>query len=446
MDHPSIHQVLDNYDILLIIFSFLSVLDIRRASCVCHFWKEIIQRRGFNKELLVVTVAGSNEIALVSASGHIIQRFPASAGNRNKKRKRLTTSRHNRLTYCWPTCLETGPQGQLFVSQYKVPGVLEFTRCRNGYEYHRTLASGPSFTFPEGIVSAHNSIYVVSAENAHVLRLSTAGKILERASASIHTDLESEWGLGLHVARLWTLWGMCISPDERSLYIAGHECDDGDYRDPTREDTGYILRLNLAEDGSFAKRIDGRPRGFYVHMPPPRMVEMTEEGRTVIHVYNALRLNRPSNPTFCRHGILHVSTFLGTEHGRRRRIQKLAPVDPRWKNLWPLDLGWLDVNSPDGPIDPWEIAHSKTTDEIFVTTFTQSPSTSPSLVKLETCGCDSHWITSRQNLHSSSPTTMLEMDMDPEWGTPESVVCGEVSTIIGKGVFDQTNFVLNLGK
>ena len=205
MSHPRI-AALQNDEILVQILEYLNVLDLKRAASVNQQWHGVMKKHKFDLRLLLITLAGSNELALVSAaSGHIIQRFPVAAPRRNKRKRltRSTSSRQGDTSYCWPTCLAIGPNGQIFASQYKVQGVLEFRRSMEGFSYRRTLVSGSAFTSPEGLVVAHNSLYIVSVENATVTRVTLdKGRILEQAGAYRGMD-----GNGDNNDDFWTLWG-----------------------------------------------------------------------------------------------------------------------------------------------------------------------------------------------------------------------------------------------
>ena len=114
----------------------------------------------------------------------------------------------------WPTCLALGPRGELFVSQYRVRGLLQFARSPDGYAYRRTVAAGPRFVSPEGVVHAHGSLYLVSVDRGVISRLSPAGRVLAES-------LPFE-----HDGRFYVYWGMTRGPDGH-LYLAAHESEGG---------------------------------------------------------------------------------------------------------------------------------------------------------------------------------------------------------------------------
>jgi len=375
------------------ILGYLSVLDLRCAASTCRSWRERLDRNYPDRRMLLVTAGGTNEIALVSTDGHIIQRFPVSPTQRTtRKRKRgLAASRRpgRERAYCWPTCMALTPAGNLLVSQYKVEGVLEFARSREGFAYRRILASHSSLTFPEGLVVAHNSVYVASVDSAIVTRLTLAGgQIIEQVGS--HQDDDD----------MMTLWGMCISPDDRSLFIAAHVSDETDYQQPTSVNTGVILRLDLERDGSFQKDGDGYPIGYSKEVF--QVTRFTDDG--ILGMDPTTNLNRPSNPAFCRHGILHVSSFVSAAEGERRRIRRFACLGFPWTGTecrtndrpWSgnVDLGCLEENEPTragvNRVNPWGVACSQASDEVFVTcSDTTTGSSSPCLAKFASCGCKS---------------------------------------------------------
>lgn len=293
----SLALTLTNDDLLKKILSFVSVLDRRTITTrVNRQWRRI----SGDCTLLVVTAAGSNELVLVagtpsSCNGEIVGTTKAARPKRRRGRGGFSKSpRRNQgsqSAYCWPTCMAWGPNNSLFVSQYKIHGMLEFQRMSSvhGLSYQRMLLSDVNrLPSPEGLVYAHDSLYAASVYERTVSRISLKrgeqyGTIVETA----HSDDPET----LH----WILWGMCIGPDQRTLFIAAHQGEDGlDATLPTQNDTGRILQIDLDTDGSFQS-------GFYsVDTPAP------------------VRLNRPTEPAFCEHGILHVSSFVKTndnDHG-----------------------------------------------------------------------------------------------------------------------------------
>ncbi|CAB9510092.1 expressed unknown protein [Seminavis robusta] len=403
-------------DLLLKIFGHVNVLDLRVAACVCQHWNSVI--KPLDLGLLMVTVSGSNELALLSSSSSssnttrntgssssaVIQRFAASPNHRKRKRFYHTRQAAGPTAYQWPTCLAVGPQKQLYLSQYKVQGVLEFRPCREGYQYRRTLASGRNLASPEGLVVAYNSLYVVSVQNATISRLSLkTGALLERA------------GPAQGMNDFWTLWGMTISPCQRYLLIAGHVSDEGDYRQPTDTPTGAILRLDIdPTNGSFQRNPQrhGTIMGYYAIPAPP-----------------SLALNRPSDPQYCRHGILHVSTFAPNASGGRR-IQKFSLLKQQINNHeeelirhW----GWLQEADH---FHPWGIAFSNKTDQVFLTS-TNHASTSNvnggQVLRLPTCGCH-------------------HLDLASNDTPPRAISCGNLTALVDgqHAVLNQPNYVLSI--
>ena len=399
-------------------------LDLRRAARVCRAWRDWV-RHAKGTELILLSAAGSNEVILVDVrSGAVIQRVrplpPSKRGGR---------SRWSKLpTFSWPTCLASGASGQVFVSQYRLQGVLELRRTPEGFRYHRTVASHGRHSSPEGLVCAHNSLYVVSADHGTVSRLDMDGRLLETAESASDT--------------FWTLWGMCRGPDN-CLYIAAHVSEGGDYRVPTRTNSGCVMRCPLNADGSFlpydaANQVWREDNRFDS--------ELYASGGArcygVVPGTNRDGLNRPSNPSFCRHGFLHISSFFGPlDEGQRseRLVFKFkipyVPVDSRFKlrrgeHEYDLHLdqecrmGFL-VTSPgdDESLDEPQEAPGGIATSLDGRVFAACHSPYPALVSLASCGCES----------LAGPYV---------WAAPECVPCGKVDVLVPAGVLDQANCVL----
>ena len=94
-------------------------------------------------------------------------------------------------------------------------GLLQFARSPDGYAYRRTVAAGPRFVSPEGVVHAHGSLYLVSVDRGVISRLSPAGRVLAES-------LPFE-----HDGRFYVYWGMTRGPDGH-LYLAAHESEGGE--------------------------------------------------------------------------------------------------------------------------------------------------------------------------------------------------------------------------
>lgn len=164
------------------------------------------------------------------------------------------------------------------------------------------------------------------------------------------------------------------------------------------------------------------------------MLQYPDDGTTRVG------LNRPSEPQYCCHNVLHVSSFVTSNnnidlpHHPQRRIEKFIFFDGQWRHL-----GWINVEIDDDNethrstrINPWGIAFSKTSDEVYVTC-SKNPISSSSaggacVVKLSTCGCN----------------TVLPLRDEDIPITPHSISCGKVIMLVGKDVFDQPNYVLAL--
>eukprot|EP00617_Octactis_speculum_P014257 CAMPEP_0185760814 /NCGR_PEP_ID=MMETSP1174-20130828/19737_1 /TAXON_ID=35687 /ORGANISM="Dictyocha speculum, Strain CCMP1381" /LENGTH=264 /DNA_ID=CAMNT_0028441789 /DNA_START=438 /DNA_END=1229 /DNA_ORIENTATION=+ len=243
--------------------------------------------------------------------------------------------------------------------------VLQFNRCASGYQYQRTLvSSNRKFSSPQGIVCAHESVYLVSVDRGTITRLSLSGEVLEETA-----PYEDAMGGGFYV-----LWGMCLGPDGRTLFVAANVSEDGEYRLPTRTNTGCILSQELNKDGSF--------RG---------------TTQKCVSNHKGPGLNRPSDPAFCIHGCLLVSSFVSPTNGTRRRVYKFGYTTGEtlasFRNfrherdgVTMECQGWLGAESGDSDLfsAPWGISCTPG-GEVCVTS--HNLDSAVSLVKLESCGC-----------------------------------------------------------
>ena len=208
-----------NDDLLKKILEELSALELRVAARTCKSWRKAVPDND-RRLSCIVTSAGSNEVMLFDARGRL------NAATKVKPTKWPPKSGKACPGFNWPTCVALGPKGELFVSQYRVSGVLQFARSPDGYAYQRTLASRPCFDQPEGVVHAHDSLYLASGDVISRLRLSAphASQVLSKTKPYLDG---------------YRYWGMTRGPDGH-LYLAAHECDGGSYLEPTARNTGGL--------------------------------------------------------------------------------------------------------------------------------------------------------------------------------------------------------------
>lgn len=268
-------------DAMTAVFEQLTALKLRCAARACRRWLGLIPRAHLQLSCLV-TSAGSNEVILFDARGRVVQRIRAAPPDAARRRGagRRRSSRHLRDdSNDWPTCIAQGAGGSLYLSQYGTRGVLQFARCLDGYHYQRSVARG--FSSPEGVVVANDSIYLISVDRGSITRLSHDGRKLDESAQADHHG------------QFFVYWGMCMGPDG-NLYVAAHVADDGDFLVPTAHDTGGVLRQVLRADGSFGSAA-------FCCGYPPSDLSGTPHWRC---------FNRPSDPAFCEHGALHVTSFV----------------------------------------------------------------------------------------------------------------------------------------
>ncbi len=313
-------------ELLLHVLTQLSAWQAGASGRVCRAWRECCEyarRHGLFRRVYAVTSAGSNEVVFLSSDGCVVSRIKARPPSLAGERARAPNM------YPWPTCLAFGPRGELFVSQYRVRGLLEFaaTGARAVYIYRRKLACSPALAAPEGVVvrragyeeeerglghaGSRGRLYVVSVEHATISRVDeSSGRVVEQLQICPGGHSFADDG---PTGPFLVLWGMAEGPREKlvedhdgeprplqgrsssSLFVASHEVSEEeqwvDYTVPTARDSGCVLRVPLNADGSFL-RAGGGPDGSWPYE----------------YLLRGL-LNRPSNVAFCAHGHMLVTSF-----------------------------------------------------------------------------------------------------------------------------------------
>ena len=169
-------------ELLASVLELASALEARQCACVCRRWRNAVTR--LDVSLLLVVASGSNDLVLLDGRGRLAQRIPALPPRRAGARLPRATN----AMYNWPTCLAQGPRGELYLSQYRMPGLLRFDRTPAGYSYTRQAAVNKRFAAPEGVVFAHGSIYLVSVQRGTVSRLAPSGGTLIEESETMVTE------------------------------------------------------------------------------------------------------------------------------------------------------------------------------------------------------------------------------------------------------------------
>ena len=142
--------------------------------------------------------------------------------------------------------------GSLYVSQYRVRGVLRFDTDPTGttYRYTRVVCSSHLLESPESIVAhANDSLLVVSAAHGTINRISPDGIVTQTLPCCSWSRNGPAFGT------FRVPWGMCRGPDG-AVYVAVHASDGGDYTKPTPRDTGDILRIETDRNGAFINLSD----------------------------------------------------------------------------------------------------------------------------------------------------------------------------------------------
>lgn len=313
-------------DLLALILTLASPFTVSFASCTCKRWR--VAAAAVDTSLVAIVASGSNELVLMCNRGNIVQRIKAlpsalrRLGGHHRMRNVIPSIKPMTATvYNWPTCICHGPGGSLLLSQYRLPGVLQFERCMEGFRFARVAAKHNQFTAPEGVVYAHDSCYLVTVESGLISRLKPAGRRSgggsttaggnSTAGVSFAGPLAVWESSGPYVGpdgERYTMWGMTLGPDG-NLYVAAHVADDLEYTQPTSENTGCILRQCLnPSTGAFAG-------GLHV---------FAFRGHDA---FAGALLNRPSDPRFCSHGVLHVSSYANGRHGTDSSDRLVYKID-----------------------------------------------------------------------------------------------------------------------
>jgi hypothetical protein len=309
-----------------VVSAILAQLTCVQAQCsgqrVCRDWRDACRRlhaeKGFAPRIFV-TLAADNKVMILDGDGNTVQTFtPLPPPQKKRTSNQKSSWRNQKHLYKWPTCLALGPRpGSLYVSQYRVRGVLRFDTDATGttYRYKSVVASGEALESPEGLVcNSDGSLFVVSAAHGTINHVSAGGRVLRTVSCASWTRP----GSGFMAGTFRVPWGMSRGPD-RALYVAVHSSDGGSYTAPTPRDTGDVLRIELTEDNSFPEHLptgqvqDMMPRvlsglEWRLHDLPWTAARSTggmDLGAVIREQFErerasdpGLGLNRPSNPAF----------------------------------------------------------------------------------------------------------------------------------------------------
>ena len=211
--------------------------------------------------VLAVTLAITNSIALLDIdTGKVLHEwqalpklptgppgFGAPIG--------LPLWRTDRRRKNWVTGIACGTDQSIFVSQYRVHGLLQFvahpvvsttsrtraTRAGVPFRYERTVLTAAA---PEGVASAkHGSVYTVAMESPS--SDGTIAACVQRLDGRDCAVLESMTILHAYDC----LWGLCLARDHYGLFIAAHADEPFKHAaEPTLHDTGRILGTGSAEE------------------------------------------------------------------------------------------------------------------------------------------------------------------------------------------------------
>jgi hypothetical protein len=99
------------------------------CSAVCRRWRKVgeqLRTSGDYAPLLVVVSSSANYVHVMSTSGTVVNSFEAKPQNSSRS-FRLPQAWKSSKEPCWPTCAAVSATGdRLFISQYRMQGVLEY--------------------------------------------------------------------------------------------------------------------------------------------------------------------------------------------------------------------------------------------------------------------------------------------------------------------------------
>jgi len=177
-------------------------------------------------------------------------------------------------------------------------------------------------------------------------------------------------------------------------YVAAHVSDDNDYLQPTARDTGGVLCQRLSASGEFVGDT------ICVAGYPALDCCQLEGGSDELTAYN-----RPSDPAFCGHGMLHISSFVtaGREQlrkrGAKRAVYKILMCEHGLSDRWVPPMrgqcrGWLDAASDAALLlrHPWGVSFAAATGsqadgQVLLCCQSAEDDEASPVVQLPSCGC-----------------------------------------------------------
>ncbi|KAJ1452720.1 hypothetical protein M885DRAFT_526080 [Pelagophyceae sp. CCMP2097] len=216
---------------------------------ICHEWRLLCRRVAFGR-LALVTASRANTVVAFDAAGRERATLPAlpwrkgtrvdpaAAGPRPPTCRTGAVPRHDD----WPTCTLATPR-RLYVSQYKVCGVLIYAVEADGSLQFHGLVSTPLLEYPEGLAVSRGPTV-----NADVLWVATCrGSVSSFDTATGSMLFSLQLNSAASPAEPLTAWNMTSRAG--CLYVAAHldgYDDVGDYATPTRDATGVVIRCALS--------------------------------------------------------------------------------------------------------------------------------------------------------------------------------------------------------
>lgn len=207
------------------------------AKKVSKGWRELCKRVRWSS-LIFVTASKLNAMFVFGEGGGLRQRIPTMPWKRASRLdpsgEKLSPSRRVDLlkvdrgrTYpLWPTCVCVGPR-RLYVSQYRVCGVVVYGVNDRGHLFHERVFGDGDLAYPEGLVLVGSRLVVATCNGTIACLDAETGTI--------------EYSISREDAVFWN-----AALVDGHVVISAHRPDgDDDYTSPTETDTGFLLRYHV---------------------------------------------------------------------------------------------------------------------------------------------------------------------------------------------------------
>ena len=288
------------------------------SQVVCKRWRSLCRGPQVSlRPLLVVTLSGRSALLVLDGSGGVRCSLPAAPWRRGcrvapwgEARDALGRVASNAVVERrghqggavyedWPTCTLATPR-RLYVSQYRVSGVLAYAVQEDGrLAFHATLASRV-LEYPEGLAALPGGV------GKELLYVCTCNGVVASVDAETGAVLRS-----ISVGDHMVAWNM-ISHG-RSLYVTAHAPGPLPwYEDATTRPTGVVFKCDVDVD---APSVVGPPRPYATGLNRPSGLAFLGDGTLLVTSYREARAPRGK-----RHWLRAVAEYAAPP-GRKKKAK-----------------------------------------------------------------------------------------------------------------------------